>query len=336
MVVAGTDDFLRDRELTRARRAAGITGRRFTRLPEGDGEGLRAALSAAFLVADPCLLVLESGQPRRRGQSGTWTAEDAALVVEHHQGDDAADVAIVVAHAGELPADGFVRKIVDAVGKRRCLSWEAPKPWEAREAAAKFLRAEVARLGLRIGEAEAELSVKLSGTDRWLLVQEAAKFSAFVRAEKREDVTRADVLALAAPFASEYRDELVAAVAAGNAVGIIRALAIARGSGEGESPVAACGYLARMVVRWLHVASILASNSKISDEDVASRVGVKAYVLKTTLLSPARRWGVEGLSRLLRDLVAAERGAKQGRANPWVTFEAALLRHCGVGVPQVH
>ena len=336
MVLAGTDDFMRDRELSRARRAAAATGRRFTRLPEGDGEGLRAALSASFIVSDPCVMVLESGHGRRRGQSGSWTDEDAELLAEHNAGDDASDVAVVVAHAGDVPSDGFVRRVIDAVGKRRLLTWEAPKPWEAREAAAKFLRAEVARLGFRIGEAESDLSVRLSGADRWLMTQEATKLAALLRAEGRDDVTRADVVALAAPFASEYRDDLVSAVASGNAVGVMRSLAVARGGSEGESPVAACGHLARTVVRWLHVASVLSSGTKVSDEDLASRVGVKSYVLKTSLLPPARRWGVESLTRLLRDVVSAERGAKQSRANPWVVLEAALLLHCGVGTPTSH
>lgn len=336
MVLAGTDDFMRDRELSRARRAAAATGRRFTRLSEGDGEGLRSALSASFIVSDPCVLVLESGQPRRRGQSGSWTDEDAALLAEHHRGDDAADVAIVVAHAGDVPSDGFVRGVADAVGKKRVLAWDAPKPWEAREAASKFLRAEVTRLGLRIGEAEADLSVRLSGTDRWLMTQEAAKFVALLKSEGRDDVSRADVVALAAPFASEYREDLVAAVASGNAGGVVRAIAVARGGSEGESPVAACGHLARTVARWLHVAAVLSSGTKVSDEDMASRVGVKAYVLKTSLLPPARRWGVGSLTKLLRDVVSAERGAKQGRANPWVMLEAALLRHCGAGNTPAH
>ena len=336
MVLAGTDEFMRDRELSRARRAASVTGRRFIRLSEGDGEGLRAALSAAFIVSDPCILILESGLPRRRGQSGSWTDGDAALVVEHHTGDDPSDIAMVVVHAGDIPTDGFVRTVVDATGKKKVLSWEAPKPWEAKEASVKFLKAEVSRLGFRIADDVAGLSIKLSGTDRWLLTQEASKFAAMLRADGRDDVTRADVVALAAPFASEYRDDLVAAIAAGNAGAVVRALTVARSGAEGESPVAACGHVARTVSKWLHAASVLASGTRVSDEDIASRIGVKAYTLKTSILPPARRWGVASLTTLLRGVVAAERGAKQGRSNPWVMFEAALLRHCGVGVGSVH
>ena len=333
MVLAGTDDFMRDRELTRARRAANVTGRRFVRLSEGDGDGLRAALSSAFIVADPCILVLESGLPRRRGQTGSWTDEDAALVAAHHAEDDAADIAMIVAHAGDVPKDGFVHTVSGAVGKRRVLSWEAPKPWEAREAASKFLRAEVARLGCRIGEDVADMTVRLAGADRWLMTQEATKFVAAVKADHRDEVTRQDVAGLVAPFASEYRDDLVNAVATGNAAAAVVALSKARTGAEGESPVAACGHLARTVARWLHAAAALASSPSASEEDLASRVGVKVYILKTTVLPPARRWGVARLTRLLRDVVAAERGAKQGRANPWIMFEAALIRHCSSEAP---
>ncbi|NBR66897.1 MAG: hypothetical protein EBT79_06390 [Actinobacteria bacterium] len=333
MVLAGTDDFMRDRELSRARRAANATGRRFVRLSEGDGDGLRAALSSAFIVSDPCILVLESGLPRRRGQTGSWTGEDAALVVAHHAEDDAADIAMVVAHAGDPPKEGFVRLVSDAIGKKRVLAWEAPKPWEAKEAASKFLRAEVARLGFRLGEDVADMTVRLAGTDRWLMTQEATKFAAALRADGREEVTRQDVAGLVAPFASEYRDDLVNAVAGGNAAAVVVALTKARSGAEGESPVAACGHLARTVARWLHAASALASNPSTSEEDLASRVGVKPYMLKTSILPPARRWGVPSLTRLLRDVVAAERGAKQGRANPWVMLEVALIRHCASATP---
>lgn len=328
MVVAGTDDFYRDRELSRARRASSVTGRRFTRLAEGDGDGLRMLLSATAIIADATLLVLESGLPRRRGQTANWTNEDAALVVAHHAGDDASDIAMVVAHAGDVPPNGFVRIVADAVGKKRMIAKTAPKPWAMKEEASKFLRTEVSRLGFRIGEDEAELSVKLAGTDRWLLAQEAVKFTAVLKAEGRDDVTRADVMALAAPFASEYREVLVDAVAAGNTVGVIRALAVARGSGDGDSPVAACGHLARTVAKWAHVAAILHADPKVSDEDLAKRVDVKSFVLRNSLITPAKRWGVRNLTSLLRAIVDAERGAKQGRLNPWVQLEAALVRHC--------
>jgi hypothetical protein len=335
MVIAGTDDFMRDRELSRARKAASATGRRFTRLSEGDGEGLRAALSAAFLVSDPCFLVLESGLPRRRGQSGSWTEEDAALVLEHHAGDDVSDIAMIVVHGGEVPKDGFVRLVLDAVGKKRMLAWEAPKPWDARETAVKFLRSEVSRLGFTIPEDAAEISVRLSGTDRWLMTQEAVKFCTLLRAEGRDTVTKQDVAALAAPFASEYRDDLVNAVARGDGVGVMRALAMARSGPEGETPVPACGHLARTVVRWLHAASASSTGVSVSDEDLASRIGVKAYMLRTSILPPARKWGVGPLTFLLRDIVFAERAAKQGRANPWVLLETSLIRHCGGTRPPV-
>ena len=328
MVLTGNDDFMRDRELSRARRAAGVTGRRFVSVPEGDGEALRAILSASFLVSDPCIAVLESGLPRRRGQTGSWTDADADLVLEHHAADDAADVALVVSHAGAVPDDGFVRRVVDGVGKRRVLSWTAPKPWEGRDAAAKFLRSEVSRLGCTISEEDAVLAVRVAGTDRWLMTQEALKYVTLARVDGRETVARADVLSLAAPFASEYREDLVAAVAAGNQAGVVRALASARGGGDGDTPVSACGHLARTLSKWIHVAAIMESRDKVSDEDIAGRVGVNVYVMRNNMVEPARRWGVRRLTRLLKDVAGVERGVKQGRINPWVMLEAALLRHC--------
>lgn len=328
MVIAGTDDFMRERELVRARRAATSTGRRFQILSEGDGEGLRLALNSAFIVSDPCMLVLESGGPRKRGQTGTWADADATLVVEHHKGDDASDIAMVIAHSGEIPKDGFVHIISNAIGKKRNLSWEAPKPWEARENASKFLRNEVSRLGFRIAEDVADMTVRLAGTDRWLLTQEAFKFSTLLKAENREDVTKQDVAGLVAPFASEFRDDLVQALATGNVAMVISSIAKAKAGGDGDSPIATCGYVARTVIRWIHAASALESTPAPSDEDLASRVGVKVFLLKTSILPPARLWGVPKLTKLLNGIVAAERAAKQGRANPWVSFEATMISHC--------
>ena len=325
MVISGSDDFMRERELSRARKAATKTQRRWIRLSDGDNVGLDAVLSLSTFVEERSLVVLDV-----KGTKSGWTAGVEQTVLRHHaSGDD--DVALVIVCLGSAGKDSWVSKVVSAVGKGRHLSWDAPKPWEEREAAAKFLRAEVSRLGATIPEDLADLTVLSAGSDRWMMVQEALKLTTLLKSEGRDTVTRSDVGAVVAPLSGGQWDDLTTAVANGDRRATIRALTTLRNGPEGgDTPMGACVILSNAIVRWLHASSALGQD--LSDDDVASRVGIHPFIFKKTVAPVARRWGKEKLTTLLRDVVAVERAIKRGAVNPWVGLEAALLRHCeGLG-----
>jgi DNA polymerase III delta subunit len=326
MVISGSDEFLRERELSRSRKAATKTQRRWTRLSDGDNAGLDAILSLSTFVEERTLVVLDV-----KASKSAWGDRIGDTVLRHHaSGDD--DVALVVVCLGAVPKDSWVAKVVSAIGKGRHLAWDAPKPWEEREAASKFLRAEVSRLGATIPEDLAELTVISAGSDRWMMVQEALKLATLLKSEGRDTVTRSDVNAVVAPLSGGHWDDLTTAVANGDRRATIRALTTLRhGPDGGDTPMGACVILSNAIVRWLHAAS--AFGKDVSDDDVASRVGIHPFIFKKTVAPVARRWGKENLTLLLRDVVAVERAIKRGVVNPWVGLEAALLRHCaGLGL----
>ena len=332
-VLTGTDDFMRERELWKARRAAGRTNRRWVRLSEGDSAGLASLLAASDFFEDRTMVVLlADGGGRKKGQG--WTDADIALLTRHHQ-DNAkvteVDTAIVVVSHSAPPAKdapGFVGQMVALVGKGRHLTWEAPKPWQEREVAAKFLQAEVARLGATMPEDLALLMVKTCGADRWLVSTEALKLVTLLAAEGRAGgvVTRADVQGVVAPLAGGAIEDLMSGVAAGSAVMVSKSVSALAADGDGP-PIAACAAVASAVTRWLHAASALRTEG-VTEDEVASRLGVSPYSFKQNILPHAKRWGVRNLTALLRDVAFVERASKQGRVSPWISLETALLRHC--------
>lgn len=328
-VLSGTDDFMRDRELSKARRAAVKSGRRVVLLSEGDSEGLSAAMSASDFMVDRSLIILYADTSGRKKLA--WTDADAKLLISHHTLENKnadVDAAVVVSSSAAAPAkgsDGFSSSLIAAVGRSRHLTWEAPKPWAEQEVAAKYLQAEVARLGSSMTEDLAQLMVRTCGSDRWLVTQEALKLVTYLRAVDRAEgpATRADVAAVVAPFAGGVLEDLVGAVAMGDAGMTSKMVVRLRDDGP---PVAICAALASNVTRWLHAASSLRAEG-VSEDDVASRIGMNAYVFKANVAPHAKRWGVRHLTMLLRDIAAVERASKQGRIDPWIMLESALLRH---------
>ncbi len=310
MVVSGSDAFMREREEWKARRAAVLSGRRVV---ESSVKDVSDLLAPSMFFEDRMLVIVRDVKDGK---------ELGPLLQHHADHAKAADVdaAVLVVFEGQPVAE-----LVAAVGKGRHLSWEAPKPWQEREVASKFLQAEVARLGGTISEDLALLMVKSSGGDRWLVSQEALKLVTYLKAVSSPDMvaTREAAVAVTAPLASQVMDDLMTAVARGDAAGTSKFI----GSLEDDAVIGVCSIVSGAASRWLYVAAAL-SRGDMSEDDMAARLSQHPYVFKQNILPHAKRWGVRGSARLVRDLARVERSVKSGRISPRLSLESVLLAHC--------
>jgi len=113
MVVSGTQEFLRNREIQKATRAALASGRRVVHVGVGDGQMLSDLLSSAFIFSSETLAIVESAPVRKKSAKkkaeaepsgedveGGWTEEDLELVLEHSK-SSFSEISLVIHHDGE-------------------------------------------------------------------------------------------------------------------------------------------------------------------------------------------------------------------------------------------
>lgn len=332
IIVSGSDDYLRSREIRRALQAAASAGRTVVPVPCGDSNALREALTADALYDQSWLVVLEGAQIRRKSSDedevGAWTEDDIALLAVHHQEGDASDFAILVHEPRDAGAKTFAGRLSAHEPKIKHIAFTAPKPWEAEAHGADFFRKEVANLDKEVAVALAEAMVRLVGTDLGVLSFEARKVCAFVDSEGkgRAEVTAADLRETVARLGTDDWNPLVDAVGAADQKKIGVALAEIRSGPLGaRGPVVCCAVLCTHVVKWLRAAAILADGAPASE--AASRLGIKDWTFQRQIAPPVTRWGVANLRNLYRHLVSAERGSK-GSVHPWTGLEAHLLTAC--------
>lgn len=337
MVVSGSHEFFRARELQKATRGAKSTGRRVVYIEAGDGAGLRDVLSGGVLFAEPALAILDSAAVKKKGgrkkksaepvegDGSGWTDEDVELVVEHAK-DTSAEVALVVHHAGDAGPTTFAAKVAAALPKGRVLNFEAPKPWERKAEAVKFLRSELKRLGKEIPEDLAEAVVRQVGPELGVLSFDAVKLSMLLDVTGRTTVERADVASLVTQMGTEDWQVLQDALGARNTKAVVRSLQEIRNGPAGDAVMKACVILERSTLSWLHGAALVESGASV--EEAAARMSMHPFAYQKNVLPAAKRWGKEALADLLRRVVAVERGIKRGHVSPWVELESALILAC--------
>lgn len=325
VVVSGDHDFLRMREINTAISSAKKSGRRVVHLSAGDSVGLQEVCSGSFLFSSETLVVVESVATSKRGtkseEEDSWSDEDVELVVgnaEHKGG-----VSILIHHARVVNPKTFAGKVVARIPKNGHLVFVAPKAWEAKEAATRFLQAEVSRRGKTISESLAEAVVTLVGPDLGPLFFEAQKVCLLLDARGRTEVQQADLTGLVASFGTGDWGPLKEALGARNMKATLRALTELQGGPAGDSVMATCVILAREVTKWTHAASLLEAG--LGKEEIAARMQMKPFVLEKFVLPKAQRWGKAALVDLLRGIVGVQAGVKKGHQDPWTELEAVLV-----------
>lgn len=336
MVVSGSEEFLRERELRRAKSAARVSGRRVVEVAAGDRKGLAAVFSGGMLFQEDVLVLLDSAvvkakkAPKRKrapsedggAEDGPWLEEDLDVVLAH-EAEGSTEVCLLIRHDGEATPTSFAGMIAAKLPKGRHIAYAAPKPWDAKDAAVKFLIAECARREKSISEGLAAAVVRQVGTDLGMLSFEAMKVSMLLDAGGRKEIAREDLVGLVASFGSEDWQILNEALASRNAKALVRVLADIRKGPSSDAIVKVCVIAGTSVMKWLHTAAL--AEEGIEGDDAAARVGTHPFKHRLENVPAARAWGQDSLVELLRGIVAVERGAKRGHVDPWIWLESRLL-----------
>lgn len=338
MVVSGTLEFLRHREIQKAIRGAESSGRRVVLVSAGDGQTLSDVLSSGFIFTAETLAIVESATVKKKAKkkkaepepdgedvAGGWTEEDLALVLEHSKASFS-EVTLVIHHEGELGPKTFAGLLAESLPKGRVLDFPAPKPWEQNEYAAKFLLNELKRLGKSMEAPLAEAVVRQAGVDLGLLSFEALKISTLLDREGRTDVQQPDLAGLISNFGSDDWNALKEALGTKNASRVVRSLSDLRNGPSGGAIARATAVLLNTVEQWLHAAALLESG--VDEEMSAARLNMKLYPFKQNVLPHAKRWGRRSLDELYRGVVEVDGGIRRGHLNPWVELESVLLSAC--------
>jgi len=346
VLLSGTDDFLRQRDLQKAIQAAQVGNRMIVRVPYGDGTRLREFLSTGGVFAQAWLIIVEGSPSKKRGGddddeafseedggAGAWSADDVAYLVDHAANGDPTDYVVVLHQGGEATLKTFAGRIQAAAPRVFHIQREAPKPWKEQEHAAEFLLQEMKQHGKTLSPKIAEALVGRVGTDLGVLAFEALKASKYVDAEQtgRTEVVAADVRETMARMGDDDWSPLIEAVSLADVRRISAAMVeIRNGPLYARGAIVACAVLSGSVIRWLRAAAIVSTGA--SPKEAAERLGLRGrnpeWTFNNQYLGPIKRWGVSHLRSLLREVMRSERTAKNGAIDPWIGLETGLILCC--------
>jgi len=314
-IIAGTQDYLRRKELAAAKAAADQSGRRVETIDGADREGLLNTLSAGgVLFQDKVLLVIRNPDKL-----------DPKHIVPHGNGTDN-DVALLLYYEGEIKKRGAVARISERIPDKFSIDFKGPKAWEADEYAQKFVAKEAKRLKLTMPETLAANLVTICGTDLGVLAFEMQKVAALVRYEGETEVKAAHLRQTVASISEAGTMPVVEYLARRNAPRLMRALASMRRTHASDPTMKGIAFVGRNVLQWLQAASLISQGN--SEGEISAGLGIHPYIYKTKIAPTAKKWGEKNLAALLSSLADIERGVRSGHVNPWVEFECALLRAC--------
>lgn len=325
VVVSGTDDFLREREIQKAIAAAQSMGRRVERHID-NGSDLSAVLSGSVMFSGSVLAVVQSDTVvKKPTDKSLWAEPDVQLILEHHEAGDNS-VCLLVVHDGEVSDSSLAGRILAAeTGSKKLdqINYTAPKPWDVGDYAVKFLRSELKRTGKSVSDDLAEAIVQSVGTDLGILSHEVLKYSLYMDACHETELSVKAVRGLMAAFGATDTRRLVDAVGNRNLRQVSRALAEVReGPAAQAGVIVVCRTIGTTAVGWLQVAVL--QERGMSESEITGRLDWKSG--RYRMVAPiAQRWQTVGLTKLLKVLSKVDRDARHGSVAPWAQFESGLL-----------
>lgn len=316
VVLSGTHDYLRGRELREAVAVADEMGRTIEHVQGTDREEISRILSSTgVFFREDVLVVVENPEKI-----------DPELVIRHHESEDNS-VVLVLHQEGAIKAKTALGKIAKALPDRFVAKFEKPKPWEEGDHATGFCVDEARKRRLTIAEPLAAAIVQNVGADLGMLAFEMQKLEMLLAAEGETTVTASHVRQTIAAFGELGPRPVVEGLERRDLSGVARALANMRRTHAGNlggATLRACAFVGSSARNWLHVATLLGEGS--GHEIIAERLNLHPFVVRKTLVPVAKRWGQGRLTSLVKSIALVERSVRSGQVSPWVQLECALFR----------
>lgn len=319
VLVAGTETYLRDREVQRAIRAAYQKGREviFAWGDEPDPEVVDA-FTAASTFGGEVLIVANGGK----------ISPD---LVKEQTDNPISGVSLLLLIRGAAKEKSAVVSLVH--GAYRLIFSRPTSRGEKNKAAQLFARSEAARLmgsKTALPPKLASSLVGACGSDLGVIAQEIAKASALARFRGDVEIGVAHLRATIRPSSSVDIGPLANALSMRNGSRVADALYRLRVNSPSDPPVMLLlrgrGGPADLAFRWLQIALLLKEGAAAAE--IASRLGIPRWLLEKQDIPAARRWGVSRLRILLSQLAQVEDGFLRGIPAPWVALETALFAGC--------
>lgn len=321
VVLSGTHNYLRNRELREAITVSDVEGRSVEYLKGSDKDELLRVLSGAGVFFQEEVLVVVD-EPENI---------DTDLVLRHHEREDPSAV-LVLHQKGDVKAKTNLGKICKELPDRFVAKFTLPKPWEEAEHAADFCVEEARQRGLTLSSALALALVKNVGSNLGVLSFEIRKLSFYLASLGESQVKPEHLKSTIASFYELGPKPIVEALEKKSLRLLSSALANMRrthAGNPGGATLLACAWVGRSAIKWLHVSSLLEEGYKTGE--ISARVGVHEFVVRKNLVPVARRWGKSRLTDLVKSVAKVERSVRSGHVNPWVEFECALFGVMGEG-----
>jgi DNA polymerase III delta subunit len=321
VILSGSEDFLRLRELREAISVAEKSGRVVEYAHGADrGEISRVLSSTGVFFDQDVLLIVE--EPDKI---------DVDLMLRHHEAGDSS-VAVVLHQKGSVKVRSNLSRVAAALPDRLVARFERPKPWEEVDRAVKFCVREASRLNMKLSSQLATVVVRGVGSDLGVLAFEIEKLALLLRSGGESEATILHVGRTVGALGGLGPKPVVEALGRRDAAATGRALSGVRRAHAGHAGGAVlrvCAFVVPTATQWLHVAS-LTRDGLVLDQ-IAERVGVHPFVLRKNLFPAARRWGQVRLTSLLRSLAQVRRSVRSGHVSPWIELECALFRSLSEG-----
>lgn len=316
VILSGSEEFLRTRELREAIAVSDANGRSVEYVTGADSEEISRIISSnGVFFQEDVLIVVEDPE-----------TVDPKIVLHHHEHGDNS-VCILLHSEGAIKAKSNLAKVAAELPPKLVAKFEKPKPWEEADAARSFCIAEASRKGMMMPAPLAAALVQNAGTDLGVLSFEILKLELLLQTRGGGEISANDLKAVIAAFTELGPKPVIEALemrdlrAAG--VGLTNMRRTHAGDLTGAT-MQLCAFVGHAATAWLHVASLLKTGS--SPEEISSRVGQHVFVLRKTSIPAAKRWGEGRLVSLLKSVARVQRAVKGGHIHPWVELEAALFR----------
>jgi len=321
VVIGGTQDFLRRREVSNAIRVAENAGFSVERVDSA--EEIEDLLSMAGTFGTPTLII---SHPK------FVSPEDA----EAWQKDPTPKTCILVEVDGILDEKKF--PFLACIHGAYQVSHNDPSSRkDKKQLAVRFGQAEADRLLKDKGTLEAKLAealVKAVGTDLGVVAFEISKMSAIARAQGGSKISVDHIRALIRPSSDIDMAPLRTALGNRDVAATARQLDRIR-SNSPSDPVMlllrARGGPADLVLTWLRCG--LMREAGAEPAQIAATLGVPEWALMQDVIPCAQRWGVHMLRQTLRGLAEVDRATLNGAPAPFEACASVLLSGCCAELP---
>ncbi len=313
VMISGSEAFLRDRHVRRARLSASASGWDVEEFHSKKNRAISQSLISAsgFFKTKRLVVVKEANKI------------DVAIVKKQLARKKSL-TSLVLVHNGEPPKKGSFVELAKLVPQRCQIHFASPKPWEREDFAVEFVRGEAERSKTPLDDRLARALVSSAGDDLGILSWEVRKASMLAKSRGLDEITVEVLKGTASKLSEAGTRQAVDALACRNVPRLVRMLGLIRSTHGSDPTMKMVGFFTYSVLQWMQVAALLEQGKNL--KEVANLVRLHEYRIKTQIAPPARKWGYKALFSLYRHLVKSRQNVLHGALDPWTAFEAGLIQ----------